>query len=109
MDEARAFLAELERTELDAIAENEKIVPSGERKCPICSEAMAVEQMSDVNIDVCPKHGVWLDRGELPRILRSNAQRNGQRILQHAAAVRKAKHDGKMSGVIFGIWCLLWD
>ena len=109
MDDTRAFLAELERIELDAIAENENIVPSGERACPICGNTMEVEQMSGVNIDVCAKHGVWLDRGELPQILDNHVSGTGQRLREQAVAIRKAKHDGKMSHMIFGIWSFLWD
>jgi Zn-finger nucleic acid-binding protein len=106
MDKTEAFLAELERSELEAIAENDEIVPSGERPCPICGSHMDVEQMSGVNVDVCAKHGVWLDRGELPRIL---ATSNASVRRRHADAIRKARRDGKKSGVIFGVWSLLLD
>ncbi len=106
MDDTEAFLAELERTELEAIEENNEIVPSGERPCPICGNHMDVEQMSGVNVDVCAKHGVWLDRGELPRILGSSA---GLHRRKHADAIRRARQAGKTSGIIFGVWSLLFD
>ena len=106
MDEIEAFLAELERSELEAVEKNNEIVPSGERPCPICGKHMDVEQMSEVDVDVCAKHGVWLDRGELPRILGRHAASVRRK---HAETIRKASRKGKESGVIFGVWSLLFD
>jgi len=40
--------------------------------CPLCAEIMLRKNFgrsSGVIIDVCTKHGVWFDRGELPRVL----------------------------------------
>jgi Zn-finger nucleic acid-binding protein len=33
--------------------------------CPVCSDALAQELIHGVTVDVCPTHGLWLDRGEL--------------------------------------------
>jgi len=33
--------------------------------CPLCAKALSQEIIHGVTIDVCPEHGVWLDRGEL--------------------------------------------
>lgn len=39
-------------------------------KCPIDGEELVVTERSEVEIDVCPKcRGVWLDRGELEKIV----------------------------------------
>ena len=39
-------------------------------KCPIDGEELIVTERSEVEIDVCPKcRGVWLDRGELEKIV----------------------------------------
>jgi Zn-finger nucleic acid-binding protein len=41
-------------------------------KCPECRELMLRKNFggaSGVIVDVCQKHGVWFDRGELPRVL----------------------------------------
>jgi Zn-finger nucleic acid-binding protein len=39
-------------------------------KCPVCSETLTVSERQGVEIDFCPKcRGVWLDRGELDKIL----------------------------------------
>jgi Zn-finger nucleic acid-binding protein len=40
--------------------------------CPACGDIMARRNFggnSGVIVDVCRKHGVWFDRGELPRVL----------------------------------------
>jgi Zn-finger nucleic acid-binding protein len=43
-----------------------------ETQCPHCAagmERVRFAQKAAIVIDVCPKHGVWLDAGELPRLL----------------------------------------
>jgi len=45
-------------------------VPEGQRPCPICRRPMAVETQHGVKVDLCPDHGVWLDRDELRDIKR---------------------------------------
>ncbi len=41
------------------------------RKCPVCPDTdLVATDRGDVEIDVCPKcRGVWLDRGELDKII----------------------------------------
>ncbi|MGH6900529.1 MAG: zf-TFIIB domain-containing protein [Geminicoccaceae bacterium] len=40
--------------------------------CPNCNEGMQEVRRNEVQIDVCPKcRGVWLDRGELEKLLHS--------------------------------------
>lgn len=39
-------------------------------KCPICNLDMRVAERESVDIDYCPQcRGVWLDRGELEKII----------------------------------------
>ena len=39
-------------------------------KCPVDNEILVMTQRSGVEIDYCPKcRGVWLDRGELDKIV----------------------------------------
>ncbi|MEA2110532.1 MAG: zf-TFIIB domain-containing protein [Campylobacterota bacterium] len=41
------------------------------KKCPVCSKLMQrrnYEKSSGIIVDVCVKHGIWLDSGELKRI-----------------------------------------
>lgn len=40
--------------------------------CPLCDAAMREVERKGVKIDICPEcKGVWLDRGELDRLLRA--------------------------------------
>jgi Zn-finger nucleic acid-binding protein len=44
-------------------------------KCPICEDQMKVMDRHGVEIDLCPNcKGVWLDRGELEKIVELVAQ-----------------------------------
>ncbi len=45
-------------------------------KCPVCSVDLTMSERQGVEIDYCPKcRGVWLDRGELDKIIeRSHAE-----------------------------------
>jgi hypothetical protein len=39
-------------------------------KCPVCVEELKMTDRQGVEIDYCPKcRGVWLDRGELDKII----------------------------------------
>jgi uncharacterized protein len=38
--------------------------------CPICNVALVMSERQGIEIDYCPKcRGVWLDRGELDKII----------------------------------------
>ncbi|WP_436398596.1 zf-TFIIB domain-containing protein [Roseobacter sp. S98] len=55
-------------------------------QCPVDGETLVIAERSGVEIDYCPRcRGVWLDRGELDKIIdRSDAQAG------HAAPPRPA-------------------
>jgi Zn-finger nucleic acid-binding protein len=39
-------------------------------QCPVCDVALVMADRSGVEIDYCPKcRGIWLDRGELDKII----------------------------------------
>jgi uncharacterized protein len=39
-------------------------------KCPNCNETLLISQRNNVEVDYCPNcRGVWLDKGELDKIL----------------------------------------
>lgn len=48
-------------------------------KCPICPDVdLVMSERSGVEIDYCPKcRGVWLDRGELDKIIEKNSSHHG--------------------------------
>lgn len=44
-------------------------------QCPVDGEVLVIAERSGVEIDYCPKcRGVWLDRGELDKIIGAAAQ-----------------------------------
>lgn len=44
-------------------------------KCPNCGETLVMTERQGVEIDYCPKcRGVWLDKGELDKILERSQQ-----------------------------------
>lgn len=46
-------------------------------KCPNCNTSLAIADRSGVEIDYCPDcRGIWLDRGELDKIIERSATGN---------------------------------
>ncbi len=46
--------------------------------CPNCADVLMVLERAGVEVDICPKcRGVWLDRGELEKILENMKQLDG--------------------------------
>jgi len=88
------------------IHKNAKIVPEGERKCPICGETMHIEKIKGISTDVCEEHGIWLDKGEFTKITQMI---KAKMILDKTIAVKHAKLEGKASGSVFGVWSFLFD
>lgn len=42
--------------------------------CPVCKTGLSLSERQGVEIDYCPScRGVWLDRGELDKIIERNA------------------------------------
>lgn len=55
-------------------------------KCPACQEDLVMSDRQGIEIDYCRKcRGVWLDRGELDKII----ERSVQEMPQAAAAMRE--------------------
>ena len=48
-------------------------------QCPSCKVDLVMTERKDVEIDYCPKcRGVWLDRGELDKIIEKSAAQEAQ-------------------------------
>jgi Zn-finger nucleic acid-binding protein len=46
-------------------------------KCPNCSVSLVMADRNGIEIDYCPDcRGVWLDRGELDKIIERSSQEN---------------------------------
>ena len=37
--------------------------------CPVCGSAMRVDTLHGTQVDVCDEHGMWLDDGELEKMM----------------------------------------
>ncbi|MBL8835111.1 MAG: zf-TFIIB domain-containing protein [Alphaproteobacteria bacterium] len=57
-------------------------------KCPVCGDPdLVMSERQGIEIDYCPKcRGVWLDRGELDKIIERNATASAPAPAQMAAA-----------------------
>ncbi len=58
-----------EFVDIHSDGENRKLVPEGQRPCPICGTKMQTQLEFGVTVDICREHGLWLDRKELGAIL----------------------------------------
>ncbi|MBI5214447.1 MAG: zf-TFIIB domain-containing protein [Ignavibacteriae bacterium] len=44
-------------------------------KCPVCNVDLLLSEKQGIEIDYCPKcRGIWLDRGELEKILERSSE-----------------------------------
>jgi len=63
--------------------------------CPNCNEGMQEIRRNEVQIDVCPKcRGVWLDRGELEKLLDSAREVEAEYERERASWTRQAPSYG---------------
>ena len=77
--------------------------------CPVCERRMAVKKYKGFAINVCQEHGVWLSKGELEAI-DTKFRVKLRRKAQFAEESKKvAKRKGKIEGMVFRVWSLLWD
>lgn len=61
-------------------------------KCPSCDEFLVMSDRLGVEIDYCPKcRGVWLDRGELDKIIERSLPKNQSVYMEETA--RYKTHD----------------
>ena len=68
--------------------------------CPNCNEGMQEVRRNEVQLDVCPKcRGVWLDRGELEKLLHSarevdaDYERERESWIRQPPAYRPQSHE----------------
>ena len=49
------------------------VLPSKIVDCPVCGSAMQKRMVNNgIELDFCDWHGIWLDAGELERLLAAN-------------------------------------
>ena len=61
-------------------------------KCPVCKEVnLLMSERQGIEIDYCPEcRGVWLDRGELDKII----EKNDKQINYESQEVKRNEHLG---------------
>ena len=63
-------------------------------KCPNCEETLVMTERKGVEIDYCPKcRGVWLDKGELDKIIERSAEIESARDLKQNKNQRNNQND----------------
>jgi Zn-finger nucleic acid-binding protein len=71
--------------------------------CPICNIALTIAERQGVEIDYCSKcRGVWLDRGELDKIIERSAMEMPSRSYPDQQDDRHDRHDDKHHGNRYG-------
>ena len=45
---------------------------STRRPCPLCRDPMQLTSLGSLQLDRCPRHGIWLDKEELQRAMVGN-------------------------------------
>ena len=67
--------------------------------CPICAVPLAMSERQGVEIDYCPQcRGVWLDRGELDKII----ERSGQEMAPPPIQPQPPRHQEAPPQQYFG-------
>jgi len=68
--------------------------PEGPMACPIDGTALVMSERSGIEIDYCPScRGVWLDRGELDKIIERNASQQQQPAAPVQQQQQPQQHD----------------
>lgn len=63
-------------------------------KCPTCEVMLVMTERQGVEIDYCPQcRGVWLDKGELDKIIERSAAAESSQNLKQQEQQRKRQDD----------------
>lgn len=63
--------------------------------CPLCRVELQMAERQGVEIDYCPQcRGVWLDRGELDKIIDRSTQTDGASYEPPRDDDRRSRHHG---------------
>jgi Zn-finger nucleic acid-binding protein len=62
--------------------------------CPVCRVSLVMSERQGVEIDYCPQcRGVWLDRGELDKVIEQSAQEAPPAAPTQQSSFLKPQHD----------------
>ena len=60
---------------MSANTSTSEVTAKSSMKCPVCGVALVMTERQNIEIDYCPEcRGVWLDRGELDKIIERSLQ-----------------------------------
>jgi Zn-finger nucleic acid-binding protein len=63
-------------------------------KCPNCEETLVMTERQGVEIDYCPKcRGVWLDKGELDKIIEKSASAQSSQDFKSNQDKKRKQYD----------------
>ena len=67
----------------------------GRMRCPVCDVPLSMADRQGVEIDFCPEcRGVWLDRGELDKIIERSAAETAPRRAPEPRGYEEDRGDG---------------
>lgn len=66
-------------------------------RCPLCPDAtLEPKYVGDTEVDICPRcRGIWLDRGELDRLIGDGPDRGGARRDARSDDRHDDRHDDR--------------
>lgn len=68
-------------------------------KCPHCEEVLVMSERQGIEIDYCPKcRGVWLDKGELDKIIERSESGVQQQSPKYDQPLRPTQQDDYYKG-----------
>lgn len=72
-------------------------------KCPRCDgTSLAISERQNVEIDYCPQcRGIWLDRGELDKLIERSEQADPSQYSSAPRANRDSERVGERSSPVF--------
>ncbi len=91
---------------MNSESENPQLNAEGQRPCPVCGAIMILERKEEIRADLCEEHGLWLDSGELEKIILHRWQKKRH---VRRKALKDAERSGKIQGSFLGWWSLLFD
>ena len=96
LERSAAAVFQVDHARLDEVARGRRDAPAPTRyyRCPVCRTAMNRVNFgarSGVIVDQCPKHGMWLEGGELRRLL--EWKKAGGQILDRRRRAERAAEE----------------
>ena len=73
-------------------------------KCPQCEETMGQEKVLGLTLEVCGEHGVWLEKGDLGKVVSGVQEYYRRPVTDYLTKERdQAEYEGKKKGFFWGM------